>query len=193
MRTEKKPILVYGVLMAFIFALLSLPTTLCAGEIEPGDPPGPTMKTLDEIPPTWSQKLPASERFELVLDGEGVLDKETGLVWERAPSTAMYTWTDAIAYCITRTSGGRRGWHLPKVEQLNSLFDNGSLPSGHLFEGDVTGDIYWTSTTDAADPDNAWAVYFGGAPLGQKNYLDPKEFPIDYAWCVRGGQSHDAY
>ena len=34
----------------------------------------------------WGDKLRDAYRFELVLDDAGVLDKETGLVWERSPS-----------------------------------------------------------------------------------------------------------
>ena len=49
--------------------LLIMPLAALAGSLEPSAPPGPTMKTLDEIPPTWSQKLPAAQRFVLVLDG----------------------------------------------------------------------------------------------------------------------------
>ena len=37
------------------------------------------------VPRAWSQKLPASARFQLVLDNAAVLDKETGLVWEKSP------------------------------------------------------------------------------------------------------------
>ena len=37
--------------------------------------------TLDNIPPNWSKKIPGPERFTVVMDGEAVLDKETGLVW----------------------------------------------------------------------------------------------------------------
>ena len=43
---------------------------------------------LDNVPPNWSKKLPGSERFIVVMDGEGVLDMETGLVWGRnVPTT----------------------------------------------------------------------------------------------------------
>ena len=35
------------------------------------------------IPPSWYQKLSASKRFSVVLDGAAVLDKETGLVWKK--------------------------------------------------------------------------------------------------------------
>src|SRR5215470_9380827 len=50
---------------------------------------------LGLIPPAWSQKLPAAQRFEVVLDGAAVLDHETGLVWEKSPSTVKNTFTDS--------------------------------------------------------------------------------------------------
>lgn len=49
-----------------------------------------TMKTLDQIPPTWSHTMPAAQRFEVVFDGEAVLDKETGLVWEQSPTVDLF-------------------------------------------------------------------------------------------------------
>ena len=42
------------------------------------------------IPHAWSQKLEASKRFEVVLDGGAVLDKETGLVWEKHQKLYKY-------------------------------------------------------------------------------------------------------
>ena len=58
------------------------------------------MKTLDEIPGSWSRNLPAndgapgedppagcnSSRFQCVFENNAALDRETGLVWERFPS-----------------------------------------------------------------------------------------------------------
>ena len=38
---------------------------------------------------SWDQKITTASRFKIVLDGEAVLDKETGLVWERSPATSV--------------------------------------------------------------------------------------------------------
>jgi hypothetical protein len=129
-KTAVKTLLIIAVVILF-------PVATQAGSLDPGGPPVPTMKTLDEIPPTWSQILPASERFVLVLKGTGVLDKETGLVWERSPSQSTHTWSQAQDHCYDLDKGGRKGWHLPTVEQLASLIDtsesNPALPNGNRF------------------------------------------------------------
>jgi hypothetical protein len=162
------------------------------------------MKTLDQIPPTWSQKLPAAQRFELVYDGAGVLDKETGLVWEQAPNMQQRYWVDAVAACAAKTVGDRMGWHLPTFEQLASLVDptnvspNGpALPSGHPFIEISMGDPYHSSTTFTAylsgpDTPSIWArsVHFRYAStigIG----LEYSAASYGHVWCVRGGQSRD--
>jgi hypothetical protein len=105
-------------MMAVVLSV-SFSATTWGGDLNPSAPPGPTMKTLDQIPPTWSQKLPASARFVLVLDSAGVLDKETGLVWEKSPDGTKYTWDVAFAICVTQCTGGRCGWRIPTVEELS--------------------------------------------------------------------------
>lgn len=191
MKKRSKSVLKGG-FFAVIAVLLILPVMVIAGSLEPSAAPAPTMKTLDQIPPTWSQKLPASERFVLVLDNAAVLDKETGLVWEKSPSTSTYTWTDAIYHCADLNVGGRKGWHIPTVEQLASLQDTSvggspKLPTGHPFIA-VQSYYYWSATTNASTTTNAWDVSFLAGDVG--NYVKTGN---DYAWCVRGGQSHDAY
>jgi len=151
------------------------------------------------IPPAWSQKLPAAERFALVLDGAAVLDKETGLVWERSPDNAYRIWIDAINQCYSKQVGGRLGWRLPTVEELASLVDltqsNPALPSGHPFDTDCTSGgcvqsyIYWSATTLAGAPSGVWGVNMDSGYVG---YYDKTGYGV-FVWCVRGGQGYDAY
>jgi len=193
MRREQKGILVVVVIMMFIVTSVFLPGMSNAGNLEPPGPPGSTMKTLDEIPPTWSQKITdSSKRFELVLDGAGVLDKETGLVWEKSPDTTQRTLADACSYCSDKEVGGRKGWRLPAKEELASLVDMSVgaapyLPAGHPFSN-VQPFYYWSSTTNVTNTSYAWSVYFSN---GDVTYHSKSNG--DYVWCVRGGQGHDAY
>lgn len=191
MRKQKRSMLVLAVITAFVATGFLLPKLIGAGELEPSAPPGSTMKTLDQIPPTWSQKLDASERFELVLDDAAVLDKETGLVWEQSPDTTTRGWTSACNYCYGREVGNRKGWRLPTIEELASLVDNDNsnpaLPTGHPFDNVQSAD-YWSSTTLALDTSYAWSVDFGNGGVYAYDKSDSY-----YVWCVRGGHGHDAY
>ena len=195
MREKTKTTLVLAVCMTIAAVAMFLPKMSGAAS--------PVVKKLDKIPPTWSQKLPASERFELVLEGEGVLDKETGLVWEQSPSQALWDWNSALEHCYNLEVGGRKGWHLPIVEQLTSLVDktnpNPTLPSGHPFDTDclVEGcvhsgaeEFYWSATTSAVNTTFALDVTFFNGILSILNKGNSTE---DRAWCVRGGQSYDGY
>jgi hypothetical protein len=149
--------------------------------------------------PSWDQTLPTSTRFIILSNfaSAAVLDRETGLVWEKAPSSALRTWAgtsqaldSARAVCIGTIIGGRSGWRLPSVAELQSVKDP-SLPSPfvptNVFTG-VTGD-YWSSTTVADIPTSAWVADFG--TFGGFNVL-PKTTPVRI-WCVRGGMNADAY
>jgi hypothetical protein len=159
-----------------------------AGELEPPGPPGPTMKTLDEIPPTWSQILPVSERFQLVMNDLAVLDKETGLVWERSPdSSQLSSWESAVEYAYRKKVAGRGGWRLPTIEELHGLIYPLSppFPPGHPFTVLET-QAYWSSTTSTKDPAYAWYVAFNNGVVITGLKSSPR-----YVWCVRGGHGHD--
>src|SRR5262245_23291170 len=125
--------------------------------------------------PSWDQTLPAATRFIVLsnMSSAAVLDRETGLVWERAPlspctnplfcitlESGVRSWNDAQRRCRELKVGNRGGWHLPSVEEVLSLVDfdpaNTSLPRlppGHPFLG-VQTSSYWTATTvDQLDDD----------------------------------------
>ena len=184
MSKQKRSIPLLAMFITFTVIVVFLADLTRAGNLEPSGPPGSTMKTLDEIPPTWSQTLSASDRFELVLNNEAVLDKETGLVWAKDAYNYKKEWMDAVIYCIDLTIGNRKGWRLPTVQELASLVDpdqsSPALPVGHPFNN-VQSDLYWSSTTCDALTDNAWYVsmYKGGASYIHKTYQY-------YIWPVRG-------
>ncbi|MBC8232093.1 DUF1566 domain-containing protein [bacterium] len=187
MKKVQKPILIVAIITVSAAIVLLLPRLIGAGALEPTAPPGPTMNTLDEIPPTWSQILPASERFVLVMGGEAVLDKETGLTWAKDANltNGIITWQNAIDYCANLSLGGRKGWRLPTREELASLIDssqsNPALPIVHPFINVDFGG-YWSSTDYEGNSANAWSVYMhdGHVPPSDKN-------GSLYVWPVRGG------
>jgi len=187
---KKESYVVSVAIVVAVVMMLFFPMIGTAGSLDPSAAPAPTMKTLDQIPPTWSQKLPAVQRFETVLDGAAVLDKETGLVWEQLPSTASNTWVNAMITCQNKSVGNRKGWRVPTVEELGSLVDptmsNPSLPSGHPFNNNVQSSRYWSATTNASDTSYAWNVYFGSGYVGNND-----KAASYYVWCVRGGQGYD--
>ena len=161
--------------------------------------PSITLQTVldafNRIPPVWSQILPAAERFVLVMGGAGVLDKETGLVWEQAPNEPKSTWIDAQILCNVKGLGNRRGWRLPTVHELASLIDtsrpagNPDLPLGHPFSN-VQSSLYWSATTDAEFATHAWEVnfFFGDDAGGPEAEV---KTDTNFVWCVRGGIGAD--
>jgi hypothetical protein len=185
---RKTIILVLAVCIAIVAMQMVLPAV--------SEAVSPVIQELDKIPPSWSQKLPASERFELVLDGAAVLDKETGLVWEQSPMIQFFTWEDAVEHCIGFELDGRKGWHLPTIEQLASLVDTSHvppLPDGSPFDTDCDDGYciftaeYWSATTYVRDNTRKWYVNFSSGNVGNG------AIGATFAMCVRGGQSHDGY
>ena len=80
-----------------------------------------------------------------------MLDRETGLVWQRTPEVPgrASNFPDAVSACYVAATGGRKGWRLPTPEELLSLVDptqsNPALPPGHPFQQVLI--FYWSATT----------------------------------------------
>jgi hypothetical protein len=202
--------------MIVLLVVASLPSGVLAA---PGGSKGnqDDTKTLS----SWSEKLPAddgeadgcnSSRFRCVLDGEAVLDMETGIVWERVPEAVHVTWYDAQLSCDRKRVGGRMGWRLPTLKETRSLIDpnryglpnrncyeNDLFPTGHPFIN-VTTARYWTATPAYVDPTYCPStvdvcvetVYFydGSSDLGTGRCTASKGYrskldSLPY-WCVRG-------
>ena len=163
---------------------------ICLGVSAPAqaDSVGPYYAT-----PSWDQTLPAATRFIVLSNfaSAAVLDRETGLVWEKSPSTSRSTWFDASLHCINLNAGGRTGWRLPTIQELLSLVDRSvspgpTLPSGHPFTNVQSSD-YWSATTEAEHTTRAYLVLFNSGVVGTS-----EKSLSSQVWCVRGGQGPDA-
>lgn len=149
---------------------------------------------------SWDDKIPiAAQRFKVLSEfgDAAVLDRETGLVWERSPVVidgpnlnGAHEWAFARGRCTSRTTGGRKGWRLPSVHELASLLDANAttitkLPLGHPFTN-VLEAGYWSATTVASNTLTAWVVIFN--PF--MGVDDDFKTDLYQVWCVRGGQNH---
>lgn len=150
--------------------------------------------------PAWDQTLPTASRFIVLANfaSQAVLDRETGLVWERTPSTVprnqtlppelVFGGVHAEDACLELKTGGRMGWRLPSAAELASLIDPTrsapALPAGHPF--DIGGSqSFWTSSRYYPERFPI-AHRFVNVHLGVTGAADGNtaQQPV---WCVRGG------
>jgi Protein of unknown function (DUF1566) len=111
-------------------------------------------------------------------------DTMTGLVWLKEADCIRADWSDALA-AVNLLASGQCGlsdgsavgaWRMPNRNELQSLADraqtnqaeyfdytyfnhDGSVYQAPIFTNYVEAQYYWTSTTDAADPTEAWTVF----------------------------------
>lgn len=140
-------------------------------------------------------------------NGDGTItDNLTGLIWlKNANCYGPRQWALAIIDCQNLgepdcglNDGSNAGdWRLPNRFELESLLDmrywepalSNSAGTGQWILGDpftnlITDGIYWSSTTEAFQPNTAWTInMFRGLVDVEDKYLTPF-----YVWPVRGGQ-----
>ncbi len=121
-------------------------------------------------------------RFALRLGDAAVLDQETRLLWERAPTASGVQYPDAAAACAGKSIAGVGGWRLPTLVEITTLVDRditsgAKLPAGHPFVGIVAGD-YWTTTPHSSDMKT---MDFGNGLPGHMSKMGGHL----YGWCVR--------
>ena len=159
--------------------------------------------------PSWDQTLACTAlancpRFIVLsnMNSEAVLDRETGLVWERSPSTSQFLFANeqATLHCNTLALGNRRGWRLPSLQELASLVDadpantnSPRLPPGHPFQNIQSGmdAAYWSANqaglgNGIVGTQFAWGVFMGNGFSFTDAALD-----AHFVWCVHGGKGLD--
>ncbi len=123
-----------------------------------------------------------------------VLDKQTELIWTKNASLSDFpmTWNEALTFIKDLNHSALYGysdWKLPNRKELSSIIHhetiNPSLPPFHPFVNVFTG-YYWTSTSCARLPDQAWYIHLGGARV----YKGMK-YGSYMVWPVRSSKSHN--
>ncbi|MES1204805.1 MAG: DUF1566 domain-containing protein [Pseudomonadota bacterium] len=105
--------------------------------------------------------LPHPHDYDLATTGV-VLDRVTGLMWQRSAPNQFFTFSDAGRHCAELRLAGHADWRVPSRIELVSLLDTTrTQPSIDLQAfPDTASDWFWTSSPAAGDPRAAWYVYF---------------------------------
>jgi hypothetical protein len=154
----------------------------------------------DRSYPRWPMPNPVAAAlpnpFSYTDNDDGtVLDRVTGLVWQKtvAQATQAFTWAAAPTYCAGLILPAPAGftWQVPARIQLLSLVDPSTLAAmdgPFLGSGQPPGGKYtWTSTPWvvsqlATKPQDAWMVNFGGGGGLTSNAAGQTE--SEYVRCV---------
>jgi hypothetical protein len=171
-----------GTLAAGLFAVLAAPASAQLSTTANG----PYYAT-----PSWDQKL-TTNRFVILANwnNEAVLDRETGLVWQKIPASGGTTYAVAVQRCLEATTGNRAGWRLPTAAELRSLVDGTqNIVAGAPFSNvtlDEPGSTfgYWTTTPTPAS--HIIVTFYAGGTFPNGIVDAPPAYPQGYRWCVRG-------
>jgi hypothetical protein len=146
--------------------------------------------------PSWDQSIPSAQRFIVLsnFNNQAVLDRETGLVWERSPSGSA-SWNQISFSCLQTTTGNRTGWRAPTVSELSSLLDltqsNPALPAGNPFQQVMSNHDgqYWSANPSIGPANFSWFVTFAVPPSGFSHISIGAQSGSGGIWCVRGASS----
>jgi hypothetical protein len=137
-------------------------------------------------------------------NGNGtVTDNNTDLIWQKQDDDTYYNWYQATGtvnssynpsggsyknVCGSLSLGGQSDWRVPTKKELITIVDYAIPYPGPtistVYFPNTKSSNYWSSTTVAGYPVNAWYVYFNDGLVG--TYY--KHNDGMYVRCVRGGQ-----
>lgn len=157
-------------------------------------------------PPGLPRSAP-DERFVVSESGAAgqavVRDLVTGLMWKQCSeglsgpacaqgSISLMNWPDALATAAASTFAGFGDWRVPTTIEQRSLVEPGCMVpaiNGNRFPA-TAAFPYWTSTTMATSPSDAWTTNFEG---GDTATAGSKQFYLTAVRLVRAGSAFDDF
>lgn len=89
-----------------------------------------------------------------------ITDSTTGMMW-KDDYKVQKNWSEANAYCEDLVMGGYDDWRLPAINELESIADyTRHKPAIKIGFDNVTSHIYWSSSTDVSNSNDAWYLLF---------------------------------
>lgn len=134
---------------------------------------------------SWPMPGTPGHARDYQVSADTVLDRVTGLEWQRTVSPDSFTWAQAQTYCSDLALNGKSDWRVPSRVELISLLDfsKETPPSiDHEAFPNTPAEVFWTASTDANNDANGWVVRFsGGSPTPD----DFSKTALERARCVR--------
>ena len=115
--------------------------------------PKPTSPLTKESPPN----------SDYIVNGLiSVVDKVTGLEWQRLDDNTQRSFDAAFQYCIDLSLDGINDWRLPLITELLSIVDHGANnPSINTAVFPATNtSFHWSASSFASGYAEAWGVRF---------------------------------
>lgn len=114
-----------------------------------------------------------------------VTDTCTGLMWQQETAPGMFTWQEALDYCENDLRLAEyEDWRLPDIRELQSIVDYSRFgPAIDPIFNAFTSPGYWSSTTNAIRPNEAWTIGFNGGNV--LNFPDADKVNLRYVRAVR--------
>jgi hypothetical protein len=137
------------------------------------------------------QKTKPDSQYELLNNDTEVLDKKTGLIWQRCilgaswngstcSGTATYhTWEDSFAQAATMATNTGVAWRVPNIKELISLVETACfLPAINETIFPATPNFIWSSSF--------WSSSSAGRPFHFHHYdFEYNPWDKDYGLAVR--------
>jgi hypothetical protein len=117
------------------------------------------------------------------ITSDTVLDKRTGLSWQRTGTPLRYSISEAITYCHELDLAGYSDWRLPNMAELLSIVDvtrfNPAIDSNAF--PDTPAKLFYSSSPHVG----GHCIDFGSGATDICRLIDPAWTIGGYARCVR--------
>ena len=124
-----------------------------------------------------------------------VVDNNTGLTWEKSPSSSTYTWANRATHCNELNSsnyGGKSNWRVPNPLELLTIVDNSRYnpATNSNFTGMPTSNSTYLWTSKEYNGNTSYAYYF--SPSYGWYWYDGSKTNTYKVLCVSGEEMQPA-